>query len=510
MANYRLRTIRPKAPWGAVVPAVISGISSIAGMISNNASARRQQQLAEEQLAMQKKQLGYQAESSRAQALNQVIPNMTDVYDYTKDVYANGGTVGKQSDKIIVQAGGTASTFKDKSGKKVVQFHGNTHDELNEAGGTGIYANIGGIIKKQSSPIVVQAGGTDEDINIAGKDIEVENDELESRVGNHYTIISNRLPAGNGKSLAQAVKDKDITFKQAERMQNKIKRLRTTSPVGRSMGRPRADLGATWKPIDFGLLGVQSILPFFAKKNSNRYYDKMVDMYGDFDKYLDSNANLAMPAYRSMNTDFDRLWLRGETMQQGSDAGQQIGRNTASSNTARNLMQATNTDTQAALNKILGEDQEMNYKARLADTEARNNFNASIAKMLADYRLGHLGLKAQLFGDKMGMYQRRDNDTTALIQNLSDAAYNFFNAGSTRNRQNMEDMLAMATAQGDTLDRLDTMLGNRSPKYLRDYVSKQRRLKYTTPINTSTYNYNFDINEYLKKNNGVLGRGIMR
>lgn len=481
MANYRLRTVRPKAPWGAVVPAVISGISSIAGMISNNASARRQQQLAEEQLAMQKKQLGYQAESSRAQTLNQVIPNMTDVYDYTKDVYANGGTVGKQSDQIIVQAGGTASTFKDKSGKKVVQFHGNTHDELNEAGGTG------------------------EDVNIARKDIEVEDKELASRVGNHYTIISNRLPAGNGKSLAQAVKDKDITFKQAERMQNKIKRLRTTSPVGRMMGRPRADLGATWKPIDFGLLGVQSILPFFAKKNSNRYYDKMVDMYGDFDKYLDSNANLAMPAYHSMNTNFDRLWLRGETMQQGSDAGQQIGRNTDSANTARNLMQATNTDTQAALNKILGEDQEMNFKARVADNEQRNNFNASIAKMLADYRLGHLGLKAQLFGDKLGMYQRRDNDTTALIQNLSDAAYNFFNAGSTRYRQNIDDMLAMATAQGDTLDRLDTMLGNRSPKYLRDYVSKQRRLKYTTPIDTSTYNYNFDINEYLKKNNGILG-----
>lgn len=446
MARCRLRNSRPKALWGTIIPAAVNIATSIAGNIFSNNAQRKQAQFQQQQLDMQKNQLDMQRLTNEAQAYNTIFSNMNDVSPYDRYVYKRGGKIRLHSTPVVVQAGGYGIRGRDSSGKPYVQFKGGTHEDLNEVGGTGIYANV------------------------AGKDIEVEDNEIKADVGDNAVIISDRLTAPNGKGLAEAVEDGDLTIKQANNMQTRMqKRLRTTSPVRGMMSRPRADIGATWKPVDAGVLAAQAILPFFSRKSSNRAYNSMLDMYGNFDKEL-ANSKFLAPSYVSMNTDFTNWAQHAAIRRARANAIASSGRNTASSNVFRNNAQEINTNALEERNKVFDTDAQRNLQARIANNEQRNNFNLGVAKAYADYNSTMAGIRAGLLADRASIYERRDTDNTALIQALGDAIGNFAQSGIDRYNDDRGLAALLATAQGDTVYRLRQYAPDIFTKEQRDYI----------------------------------------
>ena len=100
-------------------------------------------------------------------------------------------------------------------------------------------------------------------------------------------------------------------------------------------------LGGDIKPLDLGLLGVNTILPFFAYTNRNSNFEKQKELMANWQKELNGlKTGLSTPSYVSQNTDIDDTATRRELRNGYYTAGLLNRRNTASAN---NMLDRHNT-----------------------------------------------------------------------------------------------------------------------------------------------------------------------
>ena len=443
MARKQLRHNRPCAPWGALVPAIIGGAtslySSIAGNKQNEAAMRRQ-------LKLQEQQQNQERLATQANGLNQYLGTLNE-RDDSYYAYAAGGKVNKG--RLQVEAGGVGTPIDENT----ILLRGRTHQEPNEAGGTGIYMNNGSI------------------------PFEAEDGEAVEQTPTDTRIFSNSLVMPNGLTPSENIQaggDKDATFawqqsfkdyyglgdngklKTNNMYANRRRKLRNmgyiTSPVEGNIGnRPKAPLGAKFGALDYASLGVNLALPFFAKSTSTGSYKRQRELW-------DRAYNMAMrpyigSSYVSGRTDFRNLAEHAYTANQENQALIQNQRNTASSNVAAQRAQELRTNAALEQNKIFDKDAQANLQASMNDLEQRNRFYMGESQNRANYNAEAMRNGIALLSDRLDM-ERNRYDNTKLIQGLGDAVGNFFQQGIDNYNTDMTRRMYLAMSEGATADKM--------------------------------------------------------
>ena len=133
MAKRRLREERPKAPWGAIIPAIFSTAASIWG----TSQAAKQQ---EEALREQKREVERQARltnlTNQAQTLNNYFDTLEDEPKYYQ--YKYGGKK-KNRGKLKITDGGVGIPIDYDT----FLLQGGSHNTKNSSGHTGIGLKLG-------------------------------------------------------------------------------------------------------------------------------------------------------------------------------------------------------------------------------------------------------------------------------------------------------------------------------------------------------------------------------
>ena len=443
MARKQLRHNRPCAPWGALIPAIIGGAtslySSIAGNKQNEAAMRRQ-------LKLQEQQQNQERLATQANGLNQYLGTLNE-RDDSYYAYAAGGKVNKG--RLQVEAGGVGTPIDENT----ILLRGRTHQEPNEAGGTGIYMNNGSI------------------------PFEAEDGEAVEQTPTDTRIFSNSLVMPNGLTPSENIQaggDKDATFawqqsfkdyyglgdngklKTNNMYANRRRKLRNmgyiTSPVEGNIGnRPKAPLGAKFGALDYASLGVNLALPFFAKSTSTGSYKRQRELW-------DRAYNMAMrpyigSSYVSGRTDFRNLAEHAYTANQENQALIQNQRNTASSNVAAQRAQELRTNAALEQNKIFDKDAQANLQASMNDLEQRNRFYMGESQNRANYNAEAMRNGIALLSDRLDM-ERNRYDNTKLIQGLGDAVGNFFQQGIDNYNTDMTRRMYLAMSEGATADKM--------------------------------------------------------
>ena len=443
MARKQLIHNRPCAPWGALIPAIIGGAtslySSIAGNKQNEAAMRRQ-------LKLQEQQQNQERLATQANGLNQYLGTLNE-RDDSYYAYAAGGKVNKG--RLQVEAGGVGTPIDENT----ILLRGRTHQEPNEAGGTGIYMNNGSI------------------------PFEAEDGEAVEQTPTDTRIFSNSLVMPNGLTPSENIQaggDKDATFawqqsfkdyyglgdngklKTNNMYANRRRKLRNmgyiTSPVEGNIGnRPKAPLGAKFGALDYASLGVNLALPFFAKSTSTGSYKRQRELW-------DRAYNMAMrpyigSSYVSGRTDFRNLAEHAYTANQENQALIQNQRNTASSNVAAQRAQELRTNAALEQNKIFDKDAQANLQASMNDLEQRNRFYMGESQNRANFNAEAMRNGIALLSDRLDM-ERNRYDNTKLIQGLGDAVGNFFQQGIDNYNTDMTRRMYMAMSEGATADKM--------------------------------------------------------
>ena len=232
---------RPKAFWGAVIPAIASLAGSI---ISSSMSAKNQRDALKSQQEEQNRQNLMQQNDATARTLNNYLSSWGDDEDELRVLYKKGGR-RKLRNAAMITDGGVAIPL----GNGTYLLQGGSHNQVNESGQTGIGINAG------------------------GKEIEAEDGEVVQNKGNELRIFSAQ-PILNGVSPSEAVisgVNKDKVFRQQEAIKQR-RHLRNgySSPVGRD----RAAWGATFTTPDYIGLGTNVLASILSGVVANKNYNR--------------------------------------------------------------------------------------------------------------------------------------------------------------------------------------------------------------------------------------------
>lgn len=164
MAKKRLRDERPKAIWGAIIPAVLSTAASIYG---TSESAKQQK----EAIRRQQEQINAQNRltnlGNQATTLNNYFASIPE--DDREYIYALGGKAGRKGRKLKITDGGVGVPLGDG----MFLLEGGSHADVNESGQTGIGLKVG------------------------NKPFEAEGGEIVRRTPQGAVVYSDRLPIDN-------------------------------------------------------------------------------------------------------------------------------------------------------------------------------------------------------------------------------------------------------------------------------------------------------------------------
>lgn len=223
--NYRQRNDRPKAFWGALIPAAINFVG---GLISSSSQARAQKKALEEQQRLAQQQLAVSNQNNLAATLNNyaAAEQTYDTNDYNLK-YRNGGTRRLGSNGIVITDGGNAR----KIGNNTYLLRGGSHEDINETGQTGIGINVG------------------------GNQIEAEGGEVAQKKNGSLRIFSAQPILSNGMSPAQAIlrgynKDKVFAAQQRFKKNNHLNDDGSKARQGTVIPLKRVHIDANGNMID--------------------------------------------------------------------------------------------------------------------------------------------------------------------------------------------------------------------------------------------------------------------
>ena len=188
---------RPKAFWGALIPAAINFVG---GLITSSQQAKAQKRALEEQQRLAQQQLQVSNQNQLASTLNNYASAQQSYDDKDYNLkYRNGGTKRLGSNGITITDGGNAR----KIGNNTFLLRGGSHEDVNETGQTGIGINVG------------------------GNEIEAEGGEVAQKKNKSLRIFSAQPMLSGGLSPAQAIlrgynKDKVFTAQQRFKRNNNL------------------------------------------------------------------------------------------------------------------------------------------------------------------------------------------------------------------------------------------------------------------------------------------------
>ena len=166
---------RPRAFWGALIPAAINFVG---GLITSSQQAKAQKRALEEQQRLAQQQLQVSNQNNLATTLNNYASANNSYSDEDYNLkYRNGGTRRLGSNSITITDGGNAR----KIGNNTFLLQGGSHEDVNETGQTGIGINIG------------------------GNEIEAEGGEVAQKKNKSLRIFSAQPMLSGGLSPAQAI-----------------------------------------------------------------------------------------------------------------------------------------------------------------------------------------------------------------------------------------------------------------------------------------------------------------
>ena len=416
----RLRNQRPQAFWGAL-------ISAGAGLVGNLVSGISQNKAAKQQAAQRKAQAQVDNYNNLTNVINNTLSDSSrDLalvnQDFNNDyTFAKGGNVRRRlRNTIAITDGGQAEPIGDG----LFLLRGSSHGDINETGNTGIGINVG------------------------GNQVEAEGGEVIEPTKNGLRIFS-RQPIFDGVSPAELVEtgvNPDNVFRNQERTKRRI-RLRNpySSPVERNkypsggiIDYPDPvvfknskwglhDTWGDWANLGTDLLG--SLTLGFGRRRALRN--------------LERNINYEIPSFVSETpVAFDTRYRIGAQLAANERARQlafnNVGRNTASSSTARDLMQEANTE--ALANRMQLYDTKFNKETELRNAQAAND--QAVAARNAAARNEYFGRVAEIRNAQADARNQiaiqRANALGISLQGLGQAASNFFNQG----RERFEDIRA--------------------------------------------------------------------
>lgn len=181
---------RPKAFWGALIPAAINFVG---GLITSSQQAKAQKRALEEQQRLAQQQLQVSNQNNLATTLNNYASANNSYSDEDYNLkYRNGGTRRLGSNGITITDGGNARRI----GNNTFLLRGGSHEDINETGQTGIGINVG------------------------GNEIEAEGGEVAQKKNKSLRIFSAQPMLSGGLSPAQAIirgYNKDKVFAAQQR-----------------------------------------------------------------------------------------------------------------------------------------------------------------------------------------------------------------------------------------------------------------------------------------------------
>ena len=189
---------RPRAFWGALIPAAINFVG---GLITSSQQAKSQKRALEEQQRLAQQQLQVSNQNNLATTLNNYASANNSYSDEDYNLkYRNGGTRRLGSNSITITDGGNAR----KIGNNTYFLRGGSHEDINETGQTGIGINVG------------------------GNEIEAEGGEVAQKKNKSLRIFSAQPMLSGGLSPAQAIirgynKDKVFAAQQRFKKNNGLK-----------------------------------------------------------------------------------------------------------------------------------------------------------------------------------------------------------------------------------------------------------------------------------------------
>ena len=165
MARY-LRTVgkRPKADAGLTLGIVSAGLGAATNIIGGLFNRHAQKEAAKRQMEMQLHNNAIKVAQSETQALNQTVNAENAYEEQFRLPYRRGGRQ-RLRNAVSITDGGVAIP----EGNGAFLLRGNTHEQVNESGNTGI------------------------GINVNGKEIEAENGEVVDTNNNNFRVFSNSL-----------------------------------------------------------------------------------------------------------------------------------------------------------------------------------------------------------------------------------------------------------------------------------------------------------------------------
>ena len=384
---------RPKAFWGAVIPAIASLAGSI---ISSSMSAKNQRDALKSQQEEQNRQNLMQQNDATARTLNNYLSSWGDDEDELRVLYKKGGR-RKLRNAAMITDGGVAIPL----GNGTYLLQGGSHNQVNESGQTGIGINAG------------------------GKEIEAEDGEVVQNKGNELRIFSAQ-PILNGVSPSEAVisgVNKDKVFRQQEAIKQR-RHLRNgySSPVGRD----RAAWGATFTTPDYIGLGTNVLASILSGVVANKNYNNLLkDINFTLPEYVDESFVAGPTRWRNEAQ-------KADVMRNDINARLDTSRNTSSSNVALDRMQTIGTNTMYELNKLDDEKSNKEAEMRMKNAEMYNQSLARRAAARNAWLQSVAEIKNKELATRLGLQEAKVNSNVGMIQGIGSSIGGFLQQGIDR------------------------------------------------------------------------------
>lgn len=234
-------------------------------------------------------------------------------------------------------------------------------------------------------------------------------------------------------------------------------------------------IGSDWygginKPVDYVQLAANTVLPFFAYNKSRSDINRYRDVLADYQKRIEG-MTFNRPVYTSSRARVDYGSEREAAQRDYMDNLTRTMRNSASSSVGLERGNVLATNRLEAINKSLENEANKNTELRVADDQARNEFNARVAAAEADFERARLSSFGDLAAKRLDVERSNAENNEGLIQALISGIGGFNQAGMDRLKDRQEILLALSQVSPETVDRListNPYLGNIKRRRLRN------------------------------------------
>ena len=422
MIRRKLQTCgRPKAFWGAVIPAAVGLI----GSAMNAYNSRKNQQAAIDAqnkiLEEQNKRNALQAEAS---GLNNYFTSQQDAENQRRlvdnTIYARGGKRKLKNGGIFITDGGSATPIDSNT----FLLRGSKHSQVNESGNTGI------------------------GINVNGRAIEAEGGEVTQHKGNELRIFSDniklprrrymRLGGSTKITPAEAVlegynKDKVFAAQEDYKRKHNIK-------TGR-----KALKGASFYTGDYIGLGVNTAASLLSGLYANNQYNKLRLNYVTPEYYEET------PVF--LNTDYSNAAQQANVDRNRLSGRQYITRNVASANVGSQRTQELDTNALYQKNELA--DTKSNKEAELRNANLINIQNVRARNVAARNKWASdvATIRNQEAAVRLGIQEAKLNSNVGMIQGVADSVGGFLQSGINNYQAEQARNLQFAGSEKGTLER---------------------------------------------------------